>query len=33
VLERGRIVETGNHDQLIQSRGLYFHLCSQQLSL
>jgi len=33
VLERGRIVETGDHDQLIQARGLYFHLCSQQLSL
>lgn len=33
VLERGRIVETGSHDDLIQARGLYFHLCSQQLAL
>ncbi|MFO1459149.1 MAG: peptidase domain-containing ABC transporter [Verrucomicrobiota bacterium] len=33
VLERGRIVETGTHDELMKARGLYFHLCSQQLSL
>ncbi|HRI16236.1 MAG TPA: peptidase domain-containing ABC transporter, partial [Verrucomicrobiota bacterium] len=33
VLERGRIVETGTHDELMKSRGLYFHLCSQQLAL
>ena len=33
VLERGRIAETGTHDELMQARGLYFHLCSQQLAL
>lgn len=33
VLERGQIVETGTHDELMKSRGLYFHLCSQQLTL
>lgn len=33
VLERGRIVETGTHDDLMKARGLYFHLCSQQLAL
>ena len=33
VLERGRIVETGTHDELMLARGLYFHLCSQQLAL
>jgi ATP-binding cassette subfamily B protein len=33
VLERGKIVETGNHDQLMERRGLYFYLCSQQLGV
>jgi len=33
VLERGRIVESGTHDELMKIRGLYFHLCSQQLAL
>jgi ATP-binding cassette subfamily B protein len=33
VLERGSIVETGTHDELMQARGLYFHLSSQQLGL
>ena len=33
VLERGRIVEQGTHTELLERRGLYFHLCSQQLSL
>ncbi|MBX3734262.1 MAG: peptidase domain-containing ABC transporter [Verrucomicrobiae bacterium] len=33
VLDRGRIVESGTHEELIAGRGLYFHLCSQQLAL
>jgi len=33
VLEQGRIVETGNHDELMNRRGLYFYLSSQQLGL
>jgi ATP-binding cassette subfamily B protein len=32
VLERGRLVERGTHDQLIAQRGLYFYLVSQQLA-
>jgi len=31
VMERGRLVETGSHDELMARRGLYFHLHSQQL--
>jgi ATP-binding cassette subfamily B protein len=31
VLERGRIVEMGNHDELMKARGLYFYLSSQQI--
>ena len=33
VLERGRLVEQGNHEDLMKRRGLYFYLISQQLSL
>lgn len=33
VLERGRIVERGTHDELMDRKGLYFHLSSQQLDL
>ena len=33
VLERGRLVETGTHDELIAAKGLYFYLSSQQLDL
>ena len=33
VLERGRIVEQGTHDELIARQGLYFYLASQQLEL
>jgi ATP-binding cassette subfamily B protein len=31
VMDAGRIVETGSHDQLMASRGMYFYLSSQQL--
>ncbi len=33
VLERGRIVEQGTHDELMGRQGLYFYLASQQLEL
>lgn len=33
VLERGRIVERGTHDELMDRKGLYFYLFSQQLDL
>lgn len=32
VLERGRLVEKGTHDELLDRRGVYFYLYSQQLS-
>jgi HlyB family type I secretion system ABC transporter len=31
VIERGRLVEQGTHDELIARRGLYYYLVSQQL--
>jgi ATP-binding cassette subfamily B protein len=31
VLEQGRLVEHGTHDELMARKGLYFYLCSQQL--
>jgi len=31
VLERGKVAEAGNHDELMARRGLYFYLSSQQL--
>ena len=33
VLERGRLVEEGTHDELMARQGLYFYLASQQLEL
>lgn len=33
VIERGRIVEAGTHDELMRHEGLYFYLTSQQLDL
>ncbi len=30
VVDQGQIVEAGNHAGLLQKKGLYFHLCSQQ---
>jgi ATP-binding cassette subfamily B protein len=33
VLERGRLVEQGTHDELMRRQGLYFFLVSQQLGL
>jgi len=31
VLERGRVVETGSHDSLVESRGLYYAMWRQQI--
>jgi ATP-binding cassette subfamily B protein len=33
VLEKGRLVEQGSHDDLMKRQGLYFYLVSQQLGL
>jgi ATP-binding cassette subfamily B protein len=33
VVDRGRLVEQGTHDELIERQGLYYYLCSQQLAL
>jgi ATP-binding cassette subfamily B protein len=33
VLEKGRLVERGTHDELMARQGLYFYLCSQQLDM
>jgi ATP-binding cassette subfamily B protein len=33
VLDRGVIVEQGNHEALMTSQGLYYHLAQQQLDL
>ena len=33
VLEKGRLVERGTHDELMARQGLYYYLCSQQLAL
>jgi ATP-binding cassette subfamily B protein len=33
VLEKGKLVEQGSHDELMERRGLYYYLVSQQLSV
>ena len=33
VLEKGKLVEHGTHDELMRREGLYYYLCSQQLGL
>ncbi len=33
VLEKGSVAEVGNHDQLMEQRGLYFYLSSQQMGI
>jgi ATP-binding cassette subfamily B protein len=33
VLEKGTVVETGTHDELMARRGLYFYLSSQQIGI
>ncbi len=33
VLEKGRLAESGDHDELMARQGLYFYLCSQQLGI
>jgi len=33
VLERGKIVERGTHDELMRRQGLYYYLASQQLGV
>jgi len=33
VLEQGKLVEQGTHDELMKRQGLYYYLVSQQLAL
>ena len=33
VLERGRLVEQGTHEELMRRQGLYYYLASQQLGV
>jgi HlyB family type I secretion system ABC transporter len=33
VLEKGQVIETGTHEELMAARGLYFYLSSQQLGI
>lgn len=33
VIDRGILVESGNHQQLMTQKGLYYHLAQQQLAL
>jgi ATP-binding cassette subfamily B protein len=32
-MDKGRIVETGNHNSLIEQKGTYFNLIKNQLEL
>lgn len=33
VLDKGHIVEMGNHEELMIQQGVYYHMCSQQLQV
>ena len=33
VMEKGHVVDMGPHDELMAGRGLYYHMCSQQLQV
>ena len=33
VLDKGQIVEVGNHEELIKNKGNYYHLVKNQLEL
>ena len=33
VLDQGILTEVGNHDQLMERKGIYYHLVGQQLDL
>ena len=33
VLEKGELVESGNHQELMEQRGLYFYLSRQQMGI
>jgi ATP-binding cassette subfamily B protein len=33
VLDRGRLVEQGNHEELMRRQGIYYYLVGQQLGL
>ena len=33
MLEKGRLVEQGTHDELMERQGLYYYLSSQQLAV
>jgi ATP-binding cassette subfamily B protein len=33
VIDKGRILEQGTHDELLARKGLYYFLCAQQLEL
>ena len=33
VLEKGRVAERGTHDELMERRGLYYYMCSQQVGV
>ena len=33
VMDRGKVVESGNHDELLAARGMYYYLLQQQAAL